>query len=47
MLELLRAALLMKSDATNACSLYVDMLQAGSERHGSVVVTARVWWQAH
>ena len=47
LLELLRTALLMKSDATNACNLYVCMLQAGPERHGSVVVTARVWWQAH
>ena len=45
MLELLRTALLMKSDAINACGLYVDMLQAGSERHGSVVVTVRVWRQ--
>ena len=45
MLELLRTALLMKSDAINACSLHVDMLQVGSERHGSVLAAARVWWQ--
>ena len=46
-LELLRAALLMKSDATNACNLSLDMLQAGSELPGSVLVAARVWWQVH
>ena len=46
-LELLRAVLLMKSDDTNAFSLCVDMLQAGSEHLGSVLVAARVWWQVH
>ena len=45
MLELLRTALLMKSDAINACSLHIDMLQAGSERHGSALAAERVWWQ--
>ena len=45
MLELLRTALSMQSDAINDFSLHVDMLQAGSERHGSVLATARVWWQ--
>ena len=44
-LELLRAALLIKSDATNACILSVDMFGAGSELPGSALVTARVWWQ--
>ena len=44
-LELLRAALLMKSDATNACNLSVDMLRAVSELPESALVTARVWWQ--
>ena len=47
MLELLRTALLMKSDAINACSLHIDMLQAGSEHHGSALATARAWQQVH
>ena len=43
-LELLRAALLMKSDATNACNLCGDMFLSGSEPLGSALVAARAWW---
>ena len=45
LLELLRTAELMKFDATNACSLWVDMLGRASELHGSALVTARAWQQ--
>ena len=47
LLELLRTAELMKFDATNACSLWVDMLGTASELHGSALVTARAWQQLH
>ena len=47
LLELLRTAELMKFDATNACSPWVDMLVTASELHGSALVTARAWQQLH
>ena len=47
LLELLRKAELMKFDATNACSLLVDMLGRASELHGSALVTARAWQQVN
>ena len=47
LLELLRTAELMKFDATNACSLWIDMSETASELHGSALVAARAWQQVH
>ena len=47
LLELLRRAELMKSDATNACILQVDMLAAGFELHGSALAIEHAWQHVH